>query len=141
MPKELERNQRMLPAADFLVPYFERGKGNPIIVFPARADNIAGIIDKLADSHRVIVFDLSRVAQLSTDKLVEKMSTGLTRIGIEQCSVIGIQADTLAALTLVTSAAESIDRLILISPQISPSAQLPDLPMPRPSWLDRAAIV
>jgi hypothetical protein len=127
MPKELERNQPILHADDFLVPYFDRGNGDPIIVFTARDDAVAVTIDKLADSHRVIAFDLSSVAQASADELAEKMPIALTGIGVEHCRVIGIQADARAALALAIAAPERIDRLILISPQISAAGQLPDL--------------
>lgn len=127
MPKELERNQRMLHADDFLVPYFETGNGDPIIVFAARDDAVAAMIGKLADSHRLIFFDLSSITQASEDKFAEKMPSALTGIGIEQCSLIGIQADARAALALAIAAPEHVDRLIMISPQISGSGQLPDL--------------
>jgi hypothetical protein len=96
-------------------------------VFTARDDAVAVTIDKLADSHRVIAFDLSSVAQASADELAEKMPIALTGIGVEHCRVIGIQADARAALALAIAAPERIDRLILISPQISAAGQLPDL--------------
>jgi pimeloyl-ACP methyl ester carboxylesterase len=127
MPKEFERNQLMLHIDDSLVPYFERGNGDPVVVFPARDDAATAIIDKLAESHRVIAFDLSSVAELSTDKLAEKILAALTGIGVDHFGVIGIQSDACAALALAIAAPQRAERLILISARISRSGQLPDL--------------
>lgn len=126
MAEALERNQRMLRVGDTLLPCIDRGAGDPIVVFSAGADALAPMIDKLADSHRVIALDVSNRAPLNQDQLAQKLPNALAGVGIDRFSVVGIQSGARSALALAITAPPQIDKLILISPQITAS-ESPDL--------------
>lgn len=129
MAKQLNWKEQMLDADGLRIRYLEAGNGDPIIVFPAGDDAAADpILEKLAESHRIISLNLSSLADVSANQLAEKLPSGLTCLGIGHCSVIGIAAGSRSALALAIAASERIDKLILISPQqISDSAELLDL--------------
>jgi predicted esterase len=129
MTKEPNRKEQTLEVEGLSIGYFEAGNGNPIIVFSAVDEELAEpLLRRLAESHRIISLILSNSDFTTANQLTEKLPLVLTRLGIEQCSVMGISTGARPALTLAIAVPEHIDRLILLSPlKISDGAELLDL--------------
>jgi pimeloyl-ACP methyl ester carboxylesterase len=127
MPKEFNRREQTLEADGLRIAYFEAGNGAPIIVFSPNDDEATDtLLGKLAESHRIVCLNLSSSEHESASQEAEKLLPALTRLGIEQCSVMGISAGARPALELAIAAPERIDRLILLSP-LSDGGEVPDL--------------
>jgi pimeloyl-ACP methyl ester carboxylesterase len=58
--------------------------------------------------------------------MAEKLPSVLTHLAGEHCSIIGISTGASAAIALAAAAPERIDKLILLSPLLSDTAELPD---------------
>jgi pimeloyl-ACP methyl ester carboxylesterase len=129
MAKELDREAKKLEADGLTISYFEVGNGAPVIIFPARDSELNHrLLNKLAESYRVICFDPIGRDFPAVNQIAEKLPHALTSIGIEPYSVIGIAAGARPALALAIAAPERADRLILLSPlQLFESGELLDL--------------
>lgn len=110
------------------IDYFEIGDGNPIIVFPANNDEFDDpVLKKIAESHRIISLRPASQDYVAANQIAERLPLGLSRLGVQQCSSIGISAGAGPAIALAISAPERIDKVILLSPLLSEGAKLPDL--------------
>jgi len=129
MSNGLNRRKQRLETDGLSIDYFEAGDGRPVIVFPAKdADSSNSLLTKLAESRRVICLNPSSSDFAAANQLAQKLPRTFARMGIGQCSVIGISAGAPPALALAIAAPELIDRLILLSPlQLFEGAQLQDL--------------
>jgi hypothetical protein len=128
MTKQSDRTIQTLHAGELEVDYFESGNGNPIIVFPAEDHLLADqVLEKIRESHRIIVLKLSTRDFSTPNEMVEKLRSTLTHLAIERCSSVGISTGASAAIAFAVSAPELVDKLILLSPLPTDSAELPDL--------------
>jgi pimeloyl-ACP methyl ester carboxylesterase len=129
MAKELDREAKKLEADGLSISYFEVGNGAPVIIFPARDSELNHrLLNKLAESYRVICLDLAGHDFPAVNQIVEKLARALPNIDVEQYSVMGIAAGARAALAMAIAAPERAERLILLSPlQLSQSGELLDL--------------
>jgi len=129
MAKPLNRREQKLEADGLSIGYFEAGNGDPVIVFPdEEGDFTDPVLSKIAESHRIISLSLPGVYLATADQVAEKLPHALTRLGLEQCSVIGISTGARPALALAIAAPERVDRLILLSPLLpSDGDEFPDL--------------
>jgi pimeloyl-ACP methyl ester carboxylesterase len=119
MTKELDRKENKLNADGVSIGYFEVGNGAPVMVFPAIGSELSSqLLNQLAESYRVICFDLTGRDLPAVDQMVEKLPRALATIGIERYSMIGVAAGARPALALAIAAPERADRLILLSPLI-----------------------
>src|ERR1700724_1120961 len=117
MSNELNGRRQRLVTDGLSIDFFEAGDGHPVIVFPAKdADFSNPLLTKLAESRRVIFLNPSTSDFVAVSQLAQKLPHAFARMGIEQCSVIGISAGARPALALAIAAPKLIDRLILLSP-------------------------
>lgn len=129
MSNELDRRRQRLVIDGLSIDYFEAGDGHPVIVFPAKDGAFPdSLLTKLAASRRVICLNPFTGDFAAANQLAQKLPGAFGRMGIEQCSAIGISAGARPAFALAISAPELIDRLILLSPlQLFEGAELLDL--------------
>jgi pimeloyl-ACP methyl ester carboxylesterase len=128
MSNELNGRRQRLVTDGLSIDYFEAGDGHPVIVFPAKdADFSNPLLTKLAESRRVIFLNPSSSDFGAVSQLAQKLPHAFARMGIEQCSVIGISAGARPALALAIAAPKLIDRLILLSPLLFEGAEVLDL--------------
>jgi pimeloyl-ACP methyl ester carboxylesterase len=123
MPNEISAKEGELQVNGLSVRYFEAGAGDALIVVPApdHEPSFDQLTSKLAESYRVICLDLSNHGAEATDRLAEKLSQAIVKLGINRYTVIGISSGAGHALALAIAAPEAIEKLILLSP-IQPSA-------------------
>ncbi|MBV8774350.1 MAG: alpha/beta hydrolase [Deltaproteobacteria bacterium] len=127
MATEINGKVQTLEIEGLDINYVDAGSGHPIIVFPGKDDDSADlIVEKIADSHRIIFLQLPIEDYPPVGKIGRKLAHALTRLGIEHCCIIAFSSGAPAAIALAVSAPEQIDRLILLSPSLY-DAELPDL--------------
>jgi pimeloyl-ACP methyl ester carboxylesterase len=117
--------------------YVERGEGPPVVLLHGNAvllqDFLAsGLIDSLAQEHRVIAFDRPGFgfSERPRDRLwtptaqAALVERALTQLGIERAVVLGHSWGTLVALALALDHPEKVRGLLLASGYYYPTARL-----------------
>jgi len=107
--------------------YIERGQGTPVVLIHGNGTMIqdfavSGLVDKLADRYRVIVFDRpgygysSRPRRLWTPQAHAKLfQSALEHLGVEQAVVVGHSWGTLVAAALALECPSLVRSLVLAS--------------------------
>lgn len=108
--------------------YVERGDGPPLVMLHGMGALIqdflgSGIVDRLAEKHRVIVFDRPgygysdrpRGAMWTPAAQAAVVRAALTRLGIERPLVLGHSWGTLPALALALDTPDAVAGLVLVS--------------------------
>lgn len=108
--------------------YIERGDGPPLVMLHGMGALIqdflgSGIVDRLAERRRVIVFDRPgygysdrpRGAMWTATAQAAVVRAALTRLGIERPLVLGHSWGTLVALALALDAPDEVSGLVLVS--------------------------
>lgn len=117
--------------------YIERGKGSPVVLLHGNAVRLedfqaCGLIDRLAERHRVIAFDRPGFghSERPRDRLwtpvaqAALLHKALTQLGVEQAVVLGHSWGTLVAIALALREKNFVQRLILVSGYYFPTARL-----------------
>jgi pimeloyl-ACP methyl ester carboxylesterase len=127
--------------------YIDKGEGPAVVLLHGNTvvlqDFVAsGLIDRLADHHRVIAFDRPGFGYSARprDRLwtaqaqAAHIQKALTQIGVKQPVVLGHSWGTLVALGMATGAAADVRGLVLISGYYYPSARV-DVALTAPAAL------
>jgi pimeloyl-ACP methyl ester carboxylesterase len=105
--------------------YIERGQGDPLVLIHGNGTmiqdfTVSGLVDRLADCHRVIVIDRpgygysSRPRQLWTPRAHARLfRKALGRLGVEQAVIYGHSWGTLVAVALALEAPDLVRGLVL----------------------------
>jgi pimeloyl-ACP methyl ester carboxylesterase len=113
--------------------YIERGEGEPIVLIHGNGTmiqdfTVSGLVDRLASSHRVIVFDRpgygysSRPRQLWTPRAHAKLfQRALGQLGVEKAVVLGHSWGTLVAVALALECPSLVRSLVLASGYFYPT--------------------
>jgi pimeloyl-ACP methyl ester carboxylesterase len=117
--------------------YIERGTGTPVVLLHGNAVRLqdfeaSGLVDRLAERHRVIAFDRPGVgfSERTRDRLwtpdaqAALIQKAFSRLGIEKPVVLGHSWGTLVALALALRQDAGVQRLILVSGYYFPTARL-----------------
>ena len=121
--------------------YVERGTGDPIVLLHGNGSMLqdfalCGVIDALAEQHRVIAFDRPGFGYTSrpsgrvwdADAQAELVQAALQKLGIGSAVVVGHSWGTMVANALALAHPESVKRLVLISGYYFPTPRL-DVPL------------
>jgi len=116
--------------------YFERGQGEAVVLLHgngslAQEFAISGLVDRLADRYRVIVFDRpgygysERPGRLWTaERQAALLTRALERIGADQAIVLGHSWGTLVAVAMGFASPGFVRALVLASGYYFPTARL-----------------
>lgn len=117
--------------------YIERGRGTPLVLLhgnTARVEDFiaSGLIDRLAERHRVIAFDRPgfghserpRTRLWTAQAQAEVLSHALTRLGMASPIVVGHSWGTLVAIAMAMRDDIDVTKLILVSGYYFPTARL-----------------
>lgn len=115
--------------------YIERGRGDPLVLFHGNGSmlqdfTVSGIVDRLAQNYRVIVFDRpgfgysSRPRRLWTPRAYARLfAKALTLLGVRDALVLGHSWGTLIALALALEEPALVRGLVLLSGYYYPTAR------------------
>ena len=119
------------------VHYLDRGRGVPIVLLHGNAVRLqdfvaSGLIDRLAQHHRVIAFDRPGFgySERPRDRLwaasaqADLLHKAIKQLGVERPIVIGHSWGTLVALELALHENTAVQKLILVSGYYFPTARL-----------------
>jgi pimeloyl-ACP methyl ester carboxylesterase len=119
------------------VHYVDRGTGTPVVLLHGNAVRLedfaaSGLIEKLAETHRVIAFDRPGfgLSERPRDRLwtpqaqAELLHKAFAQLGIERPVVLGHSWGTLVAIALALRENVDVQRLILVSGYYFPAARL-----------------
>ena len=138
--------ERFVAADGVRLRYVERGRGGPPVVLlhgdGSMIEDFAssGLIDLVADSHRVLVFDRPgygrserpRDRAWTAEAQAALLAVAFTRLGVDRPVVVGHSLGTLVALALALDHPEAVSGLVLVSgyyyPVPRPDAALAALP-------------
>lgn len=125
--------------------YVERGEGPPVVLLHGNGvqteDFIAsGLIDALAQRHRVIAFDRPGFGHSQRPRLrlwtpqaqAALLHRALTQLDVGPCVVVGHSWGTLVALAMGLDYPADINGLVLVSGYYYPTAR-PDVPLNAPA--------
>jgi pimeloyl-ACP methyl ester carboxylesterase len=117
--------------------YLTRGEGPPVVLLHGNTVTLAdfqasGLIDRLARSHRVIVFDRPGYGHSSRprDRLwtasaqAALLHRALARLGVDRAVLVGHSMGTMVALAMAIDYPESISRLVLIGGYYYPTVRV-----------------
>lgn len=121
--------------------YVERGRGDPIVIFHGNGGMIeemlsSGLVDRLARSHRVIVFDRPGFGYSERPRTriwtpmaqARLLRQAILRLGIGEATVLGHSLGTQVALSLALADPALVRALVLVSGYYFPTARL-DVPL------------
>lgn len=115
--------------------YIVRGQGDPVVLIHGNGTMIqdftsSTLVDRLAERHRVIVFDRpgygysSRPRGLWTPRAHATLFTqALRRLGVEHATVLGHSWGTLVAVALALQSPELVRGLVLVSGYFHPTVR------------------
>src|SRR4051812_18229778 len=113
--------------------YIERGQGDPVVLIHGNGTMIqdftsSGLVDRLSQNHRVIVFDRpgygysSRPRRLWTPRAQAALfDKALRRLGVERATVLGHSWGTMVAVALALEAPTLVRGLVLVSGYFHPT--------------------
>ena len=117
--------------------YLDRGQGSPVVllhgnVVSAEDFVVSGLIDRLAQNHRVIAFDRPgfghserpRDRLWTPDAQAALLQKTFATLGIEQPIVLGHSWGTLVALALALREGANVRQLVLVSGYYFPTVRL-----------------
>ena len=138
--REAERNHppigRFLDVDGTRLHYIERGTGEPLVLIQGNVTLnqdfiINGLVDRLSERYRVIVFDRpgygysTRPRQLWTPRAHATLfQKALRHLGVERAIVLGHSWGTMVAVSLALQAPALVRGLILLSGYYFPTARL-----------------
>lgn len=123
--------------------YIVKGEGPAVLLIHgnlATAEDFVacGLVDRLAERHRVYVFDRpgygysSRPGRLWTPSdYAKQLAQALQTLGVERAAVVGHSFGTLVAMALALDFPDLVERLVLLSGYFYPSFRL-DVPLLSP---------
>lgn len=116
--------------------YVERGVGTPIVLVHGNATMmqdwiLSGLLDALAQSHRVIAFDRPgfghserpRSRVWTPELQAEVLAKALATLGVSRATVVGHSLGTQVALALALNHGEAVGRLVLLGGYYFPSVR------------------
>lgn len=127
--------------------YIDRGAGTPVVLLHGNATMVqdwilSGMLDALAQSHRVIAFDRPgfgysarpRSRAWAPIKQAKLIADALTTLGIGKATIVGHSLGTQVALALALNHREAVERLVLLGGYYFPTAR-PDALLALPAAL------
>lgn len=119
------------------VHYLERGQGTPIVLLHGNVVHaedfvVSGLMDRLAQRHRVIAFDRPGFghSERTRDRVwtaraqAQLIHEALVQLGITQAVALGHSWGTLVALELALQPGAIVQKLVLVSGYYFPTARL-----------------
>jgi len=117
--------------------YLERGEGSPVVLLHGNTVSAAdfqasGLIERLAQTHRVIAFDRPgfghstrpRGRRWTPEAQAALLSTALRGLGIEQAVVVGHSLGTLVALAMALNHPGLVSGLVLLGGYYYPNPRI-----------------
>ena len=127
--------------------YLDRGHGTPVLLVHGNAVSaedfvVSGLIDRLAERHRVIAFDRPgfghserpRNRLWTADAQAALLEKAFAQLGVDQPIVLGHSWGALVALALALSKSADVRRLVLVSGYYFPTARV-DVALAAPAAL------